>query len=260
MAPPTLPRLARYTAAVSRFSMRSPLGVSRSLWTSAPLGVLGWAVAASLVTGCDKGKTESPERPSSNASAPARDDDGARIEGAPAALRRDMRTCAREGGQGAIEYGVRVSPTGRVVLATALQSTAPPALFNCTLQRLRAWTFPATTDGAAFRFSMTFGPLGQSVVLSYEDRAKRTIKRRTGQLQHCYNKSLRLDSTIAGKLSYRVLIARSGVVTRATIEQNTGLPAAVARCTVSAIESWTFPMAGATEGVDVSFSILFSGS
>ena len=87
-----------------------------------------------------------------------------------------------------------------------------------------------------------------------------TIKHRTSALQHCYNKALRTQPDLSGKMSYTIMISVMGTVTRVMIEEDSLGSAGVAACTKAKIKGWRFPMNGADEGAEVTFSVVFSGS
>ncbi|MGH1348867.1 MAG: AgmX/PglI C-terminal domain-containing protein [Nannocystales bacterium] len=89
---------------------------------------------------------------------------------------------------------------------------------------------------------------------------KATIKHRTSALQHCYNKALRVQPDLSGKMSFAIVINVMGSVTSVAIEEDTLGHAGVKACTKAKIKGWRFPMNGAEEGADVSFSVVFSGS
>ena len=181
----------------------------------------------------------------------------------PAELRRALRACDASGASAVVEaeYGVRVDAAGRVTLVKALKSTLPPALLNCTLARIREWTFPASPDGAAFRFSMRFGEPPQHPAVADKKEIKATIKHRTSALQHCYNASLRQAPGLFGKVEYTLFIAADGHVTSASadVESQANLPTAMIECTLEKIRAWRFPMRGAEAGSSVSFSVVFTG-
>ncbi len=85
-----------------------------------------------------------------------------------------------------------------------------------------------------------------------------TINHRTSGLQYCYNKRSQQDNT--GKMSYAITINVMGSVTSVVVEEDTLGDPGVKACTKAKIKGWRFPMNGAEEGADVSFSVVFSGS
>lgn len=89
---------------------------------------------------------------------------------------------------------------------------------------------------------------------------KATIKHRTSALQHCYNKALRTQPDLSGKMSFAIMISVMGSVTKVVIEEDTLGDASVKACTKAKIKGWRFPMNGAEEGAEVTFSVVFSGS
>jgi hypothetical protein len=87
-----------------------------------------------------------------------------------------------------------------------------------------------------------------------------TIARRTGALQHCYNQALRTQPDLAGKMTYTIAISVMGSVTKVVVEEDTLGSSSVAACTRAKIQGWRFPMDGADEPAEVTFSVVFSGS
>lgn len=173
-----------------------------------------------------------------------------------------MRACAAPGSAsaGEAEYGVRVDPDGKATLVKALKSTLGPAMLNCTLARIRAWAFPTSEDGAAFRFTMAFGQPEQRLAVADTTDIKTTITHRTRALRHCYDEALRKDPTQFGRLDYEIVIAVDGSVSSATAEAEpqANLSSALVDCTLEKIEAWRIPMVDAEIEREVSFSVVFS--
>ncbi|MBK8239179.1 MAG: AgmX/PglI C-terminal domain-containing protein [Deltaproteobacteria bacterium] len=88
---------------------------------------------------------------------------------------------------------------------------------------------------------------------------KAAIKHRTSALQHCYNKALRTQPDLAGKMSFAISISVMGTVTKVDVEEDSVGSQAVTTCARAKIQGWRFPMDGAEEGADVTFSVVFSG-
>ncbi len=87
-----------------------------------------------------------------------------------------------------------------------------------------------------------------------------TIRRRMGALQHCYEKALRTQPDLSGKMTYTINISVMGTVTKVVVEEDTLGSGAVKSCTVAKIKGWRFPMKGAEEPAEVTFSVVFSGT
>ncbi len=87
-----------------------------------------------------------------------------------------------------------------------------------------------------------------------------TINHRTGALQHCYNKALRTQPDLSGKMTYTIMVSVMGSVTKVIVEEDTLGNGGVSACTKAKIKGWRFPMNGADEGAEVTFSVVFSGS
>lgn len=88
-------------------------------------------------------------------------------------------------------------------------------------------------------------------------RIRATIRRRTGALQHCYDKALRVKPNISGRLSYSITVSVRGRVTEVRIEGDTLKDPSVRACTIAKIKGWRFSSKGAEESADVSFSVVF---
>lgn len=80
-----------------------------------------------------------------------------------------------------------------------------------------------------------------------------TVKHRVSALQDC-------EPDASGKMSFVVAVDTKGRVTSVVIEEDTMGKAGVKTCVKAKIEGWRFPMKGADEGADVSFSVEFPGS
>lgn len=205
-------------------------------------------MAALLLAACDKTATPPTEPPRA----------AVRTEqpvGPPAALRRDLRTCEGDarGVLGEVEYGVRVDPSGRVAMVKVLQGSVPAAVLNCSLQRLRAWAFPASTEGAAFRFSMRFGEDAAS-----KRSIKAAIRVQTERLKPCYDTALKRDPELFGKVTYVFAVSSAGRVTsvQTEVEAQAHLSAAMLTCTTDDIRGWSFEPDGTPK--TLSFSVVFT--
>lgn len=66
------------------------------------------------------------------------------------------------------------------------------------------------------------------------------IRRRSGQFKYCYERELKSNPTLQGKLKLRVTIALNGRVTSTEVEENT-LNSQVERCITGMLKRWMFP-------------------
>jgi outer membrane biosynthesis protein TonB len=87
-----------------------------------------------------------------------------------------------------------------------------------------------------------------------------TIRRRTSALKVCYEKALRTQPGLKGKITYTIAISTVGRVTSVQIEEDTLGDASVRSCTQAKIKGWRFPTAGAEEAAEVTFSVVYSGA
>ncbi len=79
-------------------------------------------------------------------------------------------------------------------------------------------------------------------------------------LQACFEKALRSQPGIGGKMTYTIEINTSGRVTKVSIEDDSVGAAAVTSCTKGKIKNWRFPVEGAEDSSEVTFSVKFTGS
>jgi hypothetical protein len=87
-----------------------------------------------------------------------------------------------------------------------------------------------------------------------------TIRRRTSALKVCYEKALRTQPNLKGKITYTITISTVGRVTKVDVEEDSLGDASVRSCTKAKIKGWRFPTAGAEEPSDVTFSVVYSGA
>jgi hypothetical protein len=87
-----------------------------------------------------------------------------------------------------------------------------------------------------------------------------TIRQRMPGLQACYEKALRSNPNLKGKMSYTITINPQGRVTNVDVEEDTVNDAGVKGCTIAKIKGWRFFSEGAEESSEVSFSVSFTGS
>lgn len=143
--------------------------------------------------------------------------------------------------------GTGISASGSAVQTAGFETGAGPELARKEdkLERKIAGVTKATNTDV-------FGDVDKTSI-------KAAIKHRTSALQHCYNKALRTQPDLAGKMTYTIAISVMGSVTKVDIEEDTVGSAAVSSCARAKIQGWRFPMDGAEEGAEVTFSVVFSG-
>jgi hypothetical protein len=87
-----------------------------------------------------------------------------------------------------------------------------------------------------------------------------TIRNRMSALQSCYEKALRGNTGLTGKIAYTITVSVMGTVTAVVVGDDTLQDEGVKTCTVAKIKGWRFPTTpGAEASSDVSFSVVFSG-
>ncbi len=87
-----------------------------------------------------------------------------------------------------------------------------------------------------------------------------TIRRRMSALQHCYEKALRTQPNLKGKMSFTITINTMGRVTKVIVEEDSLGVGTVKGCTKGKIKGWRFPTEGAQDSSEVTFSVVFSGA
>ena len=85
-----------------------------------------------------------------------------------------------------------------------------------------------------------------------------TIRRRMGALQSCYEKSLRSQSALKGKITFTIMISTSGRVVKVSVEGDTLGDSTTLSCCKAKIKGWRFPVEGAEDSSEVTFSVVFS--
>ncbi len=215
----------------------------------------GWVWTLLVVSACDKEGAAAPEPPITAAH---------EVRPPPRVSPRqveELRGCTAvdPAAKGAVSYAIVVGPSGRVTHAKAANSTVSAAVLNCSLQRIRGWTFAATTDSTPLSFGVGFGPGGPTLSTGGDNKTlKTTLRHRAPQMQHCYNAALRDDPVLHGRATYTVFVSVTGEVTGVQVEEHVSLSQAVLDCTVAKIRGWRFPPSGAREGAHVTFSVVFS--
>jgi len=102
---------------------------------------------------------------------------------------------------------------------------------------------------------------GDADILGDADKraVQATIRRRMGALQNCYNRALRTNPGLSGKMTYTISISVMGTVTSVNIDADTVRDPSVASCTTTKIKGWRFPNEGAEDSSEVTFTVVFSG-
>ncbi|MCA9701296.1 MAG: AgmX/PglI C-terminal domain-containing protein, partial [Myxococcales bacterium] len=86
-----------------------------------------------------------------------------------------------------------------------------------------------------------------------------TIRQRMPGLQACYEKALRSNGSLKGKMGFAIVINTSGRVTKVDIEEDTVNDPSVRSCTVAKIKGWRFLVADdAEDSAEVAFSVTFA--
>lgn len=144
--------------------------------------------------------------------------------------------------------GGGITATGTVASNEGLQTGEGPAEVGGIDKKERAvkGTAKGTTDNV-------FGDVDKKAVSA-------TIRQRMPGLQACYEKALRSNPALKGKMSYTITINPQGRVTEVDVDADTVNDASVKSCTINKIKEWRFPSEGAEEESEVSFSVSFTGS
>ena len=95
-----------------------------------------------------------------------------------------------------------------------------------------------------------FGDVDKNAMKAY-------INRRTSALRSCYEKALRTQPDLAGKMSYVIDISKMGNVTSVRVTEDTLGAPSVRACTEAKIKGWRFPKG--EDEAEIDFSVVFSG-
>jgi hypothetical protein len=159
-------------------------------------------------------------------------------------------TAEYQGGQigDFVAGGGGINATGTVASNEGLQTGEGPAEVGGVDKKERAVKGSAkgTTDNV-------FGDVDKKAVSA-------TISQRMPGLQACYEKALRSNPNLKGKMSYTITINPQGRVTDVDVDADTVNDASVKSCTIAKIKDWRFPSEGAEDSSEVSFSVSFTGS
>jgi outer membrane biosynthesis protein TonB len=83
---------------------------------------------------------------------------------------------------------------------------------------------------------------------------KKVFSRRSGAIKHCYEKALKSNPNVKGKVTIRFQIGTAGRITRSKCTSNTTGSSAICQCILGKVKSWRFP---SPEGGPVTFSYPF---
>lgn len=116
----------------------------------------------------------------------------------------------------------------------------------------------AAKQDVAVSGSVSFGD-GPEVESSTIDKGAvgNYVKGRVKSLQGCYERELKLNPSLKGKVIVRITIGTNGRVTECSEEQNTMATDAVSKCLCNYIRSWAFPFKPEEETA-VTFPFVFS--
>jgi hypothetical protein len=144
--------------------------------------------------------------------------------------------------------GGGINATGTMAVNEGLQTGEGPAEVGATDKKERAVKGSAkgTTDNV-------FGDVDKKAVSA-------TIRQRMPGLQACYEKALRSNPNLKGKMTYTITINPQGRVTDVSIDEDTINDVGVESCTIAKIKGWRFFSEGAEESSEVTFSVSYTGS
>jgi len=83
---------------------------------------------------------------------------------------------------------------------------------------------------------------------------KKVFKRRSGAIKHCYEKALKSNPNVKGKVTIRFQIGTAGRITRIKVTGNTTGSSSIGSCITGKVKSWRFP---SPDGGPVTFSYPF---
>ena len=87
-----------------------------------------------------------------------------------------------------------------------------------------------------------------------KSQVQKVFSRRKGAIKYCYEKALKKNSSVKGKVTIRFTIGPAGRITSASVAANTTGDSAIGQCIVGKVKSWRFPP---PEGGSATFSFPF---
>jgi hypothetical protein len=142
--------------------------------------------------------------------------------------------------------GGGINSTGTMARNEGIQTGEGPAEVGATEKKERKVKAQSTTDDV-------IGDVDKKSVAA-------TIRRRMPGLEACYEKALRSNASLKGKMTYTITVNPSGRVTDVRIEEDTVGDSSVRSCTETKIKAWRFVVSdGAEESSEVTFSVAFTG-
>jgi hypothetical protein len=141
--------------------------------------------------------------------------------------------------------GGGINSTGTMARNEGMQTGEGPAEVGATDKKERKVKASSTTDDV-------IGDVDKKSVAA-------TIRRRMPGLEACYEKALRSNSSLKGKMTYTITVNPSGRVTDVKIDEDTVGDSSVRSCTEAKIKGWRFVSEGAEESSEVTFSVAFTG-
>jgi hypothetical protein len=141
--------------------------------------------------------------------------------------------------------GGGINSTGTMASNEGMRTGEGPAEVGATDKKERKVKASSTTDDV-------IGDVDKKSVAA-------TIRRRMPGLEACYEKALRSNASLKGKMTYTITINPSGRVTDVQIDEDTVGDSSVRSCTEAKIKGWRFVSEGAEESSEVTFSVAFTG-
>ncbi len=87
-----------------------------------------------------------------------------------------------------------------------------------------------------------------------------TIRRHENDIRACYNRALRTDRTLEGRIVMRFVIVGDGTVGAARVESTQIEDAPLHACMVAAVQGWTFPAPPGSGVSVVNYPYVFSAT
>ena len=171
----------------------------------------------------------------------------------------DVQSCvqmaapAKQTMSGQVTIKWKITAAGGVETASLESSTVKdPEIEQCILTLVKSWTFPAPQGGSVvttYPFAIRANPpdspasAGTTAEIKgslskYQIRAR--IREHIGEVKACYEKGA-VQRKLEGRVLVKFLIAASGTVAAASMEDSTLHDAETEKCIVTTLKTWTFP-------------------
>jgi TonB family protein len=174
----------------------------------------------------------------------------------------DVKACMRDHGSatGKLVVEFSISPDGKVNEPKPKERSSNAALDRCIASAFTKWTFPKPRGGVLMGVDYPFvfsapkppaqGKLDQAVIV-------KTVHDHQPDIKTCYDEAAKAKPGIAGTIKVAFVIAPSGKVSEAKVDNSTTEFGPLDQCVVGKLKSWTFPKPEGNGEVAIMYPFIF---